>query len=92
MFSWNGKIKFPDSKISYFKAYRTLPCLIGYYVRRDSILPRLDAIRKMTLLPIKAMKLEKQGILKPGSDVDLVIFNFDKIKNTATFKNAREYL
>ncbi len=68
------------------RAYGTFPRVIAKYVREEGLLTLEDAIRKMTSLPAKRMKLQDRGIIQKGNWADVVIFNFDKIKDNATWK------
>lgn len=62
---------------------------IGLYVREMKVLTLMDALAKMTIMPAK--RLEKQspamrnkGRLRPGSDADIVIFDFNTIRDRST--------
>ena len=44
----------------------------------------------MTKLPTKRLKLENKGELREGMDADIVIFDYDKIIDCATFQNQQK--
>lgn len=68
------------------RAAGTFPKVISEYVREKKILTLYEAIKKMTILPAKRFNIEK-GHLSIGADGDIVIFDFNKIKDRATFNN-----
>lgn len=63
----------------------SFPRFIDHYVR-SGVVDLQDAIRKMTAMAAERMNLNGKGTLKEGADGDVVIFDFDKIKDNATFK------
>src|SRR5699024_7617889 len=68
------------------RAAGTFPRVISEYVRKKKILTLYEAIEKMTILPAKKFKINK-GHLSLGADGDIVIFDFNQIKDRATFEN-----
>ena len=68
------------------RASGTFPRLIHRYVKEKKVLSLYEAIEKMTALPAKRMGISK-GHLGIGSEGDIVIFNFDELKDQATFEN-----
>lgn len=71
------------------RASGTFPRLISKYVWEKKLLSLYEAIEKMTYLPAKAFGLNK-GSLSIGSDGDVVIFDFNKINDMATFEKPAE--
>jgi N-acyl-D-amino-acid deacylase len=67
----------------------TFPRVIGRYVRDEKALEFFDAINKMTNMPAKRLKLKGKGMIKPGYDADITIFNYDTIINNATFQEPQ---
>lgn len=65
----------------------SFPRVLGYYVREKRLLSLEEAIRKMTSLPADIFGLRKKGRLAPGYDADIVLFDPEKIRDKATFKN-----
>ena len=45
----------------------------------------------MTSLPAQTFGIKNKGLLKEGFDADLVVFNPDTIKDTATFEEPKQY-
>lgn len=68
----------------------TFPRVLGKYVREEKALSLIDALKKMTLIPAKRMGLNSKGQIKEGYDADLVIFNYDRIGDTADFEKPTE--
>ena len=71
------------------RASGTFARTIGLYSRDHAVIPLIDAIGKMTLMP--AQRLEKQapvlrrkGRLAKGMDADIVIFDYGKISDRST--------
>ncbi len=65
------------------------PRILGRYVRERRVLSLEEAIRKATSLPAARFGLGGRGVLKPGNVADLVIFDPQKINDTATVENPR---
>jgi N-acyl-D-amino-acid deacylase len=73
------------------RAYGTFPRIYAKYVREDPVLTLEDAVRKMTSLPADLLGLFDRGRIAPGMVADLVIFNPDRIQDTATFTKPAVY-
>lgn len=61
------------------------PHAICYYVKEKKVLPLEQMIHKMTGLPADRLAVANKGLLKDGYDADLVIFDYDRLKDTATY-------
>jgi N-acyl-D-amino-acid deacylase len=72
------------------RAYGTFPRVIRKFVREEKLLRLEDAIRKMTALPAQKLRLADRGVLKAGMWADLVVFDPEKIADTATFENPNQ--
>lgn len=68
------------------RAAGTFPRVIAKYVKEKSILSLNEAISKMTFLPAEKFGLQKGKLVK-GMDADIVIWDFNRIKDNATFEN-----
>lgn len=73
------------------RVYGTYPRILGYYVREQNLLTLEEAVRKMTALPARAMGLQSKGIVRPGMDADLVVFDPDIVRSRATFEDPKRY-
>lgn len=65
----------------------TFPRVLGKYVRDEKKLEFIDTLKKMTKFPADRLGLRNKGEIKEGMDADIVIFDFDKVEDYATFKN-----
>jgi N-acyl-D-aspartate/D-glutamate deacylase len=68
------------------RGYGNFPRLISEYVRKRKILTLPDAIRKMTSWPAAQLRIPFRGSIKEGMWADVVIFDFDKIEDRATYE------
>jgi len=91
MIASDGKVEIPGVQVPHPRAYGTFPRVLAKYVRESDVLSLPDAIRKMTSLPAQAMGFNERGILKPGMYADIVIFNAEKVQDTATFEKPHQY-
>ncbi|QLG61047.1 N-acyl-D-amino-acid deacylase family protein [Halorarum salinum] len=66
------------------RTYGTYPRILGHYVRDTNLLSIEEAVRKMTSLPSRIFHLQNKGIVRPGFDADLVMFNPETISSSAT--------
>jgi len=72
------------------RAYGSFPRVLGRYVR-DGVLGLEEAIRKMTSLPAERFSLQGRGVLKPGGQADLTIFNPETVIDTGTYKDPIQF-
>jgi N-acyl-D-aspartate/D-glutamate deacylase len=68
------------------RAYGNHPRLIAKYVRERKVLTLPEAIRKMTSWAATRMRIEGRGVIQQGAWADVVIFDYDKIQDHATFE------
>ncbi|SEH18200.1 N-acyl-D-amino-acid deacylase [Natronorubrum sediminis] len=73
------------------RVYGSYPRILGTYVRDENLMILEEAIRKMTALPARAMGLLKKGLVRPGMDADLVVFDRVRVGSDATYENPRRY-
>jgi N-acyl-D-aspartate/D-glutamate deacylase len=71
------------------RAYGNFPRLITRYVRERGVLTLPEAIRKMTSWPASRMKLEGRGAIREGLWADVVIFDYDRLQDRATYEQPR---
>ena len=68
----------------------TFPRVLGRYVREKHWLTLPEAIRKMTSLPAKRLKLADRGVLRAGMKADLVLFDPKTVLDRSTFEKPQE--
>lgn len=91
MIASDGKIEIPGIEVPHPRAYGTFPRILARYVRELGDLTLEDAVRKMSSLPAQAMGFEDRGLLRVGSFADVVIFDLDRVEDTATFEEPHQY-
>jgi len=64
----------------------TFPRILGHYVREEKVLTLEEAVRKMTALPARRLGLFQKGLIQPGCDADLVVFDPETIGDCATYQ------
>ena len=72
------------------RGYGSYPKILGRYVRDNGILTLEEAIRKMTSFPAQRFDLLTRGLLKPGMQADLVVFNPETVIDTATYQDPHQ--
>ncbi len=73
------------------RAYGNFARVLGKYCRDEKLITLQEAIRKLSNLPAKNLKLKKRGELKVGNYADIVIFDPAKVKDNATFDKPHQY-
>ena len=73
------------------RAYGNFARLLGKYVRDEKIIPLEEAIRRLSSLPARNLKLDRRGALKPGYFADVVVFDPVKIQDHATYEKPHQY-
>ena len=73
------------------RAYGNFARLLGKYVRDEKLIPLEDAIRRLTWLPARNLKIASRGALTPGYFADIAIFDPAKISDHATFDKPHQY-
>ena len=73
------------------RGYGTYPRILGEFVREKQIISLEEAIRKMTSLPAISVDLFDRGLLKEGFWADIVLFDPERIIDTATYANPHQY-
>ncbi|MEP7132491.1 MAG: D-aminoacylase [Acidobacteriota bacterium] len=63
----------------------TFPRVLGRFVREKGILSLPEAVRKMTSMPARRLKLADRGTLRPGARADLVLFDPARVTDRSTF-------
>lgn len=72
------------------RAVATFPHVITYFVKEKGILTLEQAIHKMTGLTAEYMSVRNKGLIKDGFDADLVIFDYDRLWDPATYSDSNK--
>lgn len=73
------------------RSYGTFARVLGLYVREKHTLTLEDAVRKMSAFPAARLGLTDRGLIRPGMKADLVIFDPQRVRDTATFQKPHSY-
>ena len=73
------------------RGFGSAPRLLGHYARDLGLFSVEEAVRKMTSLPARRMRLFDRGLLRPGMAADLVVFDPAKVIDRATYAEPRRY-
>jgi N-acyl-D-amino-acid deacylase len=73
------------------RAYGSFARVLAKYVREEKIITLEEAVRKLSGLPAKNLKLDRRGQLKEGYYADVVVFDPATIQDHATFVEPHQY-
>jgi len=73
------------------RAYGSFARLLGKYVRDERVVPLEEAVRRLTSLPARNLRLKRRGLLEPGYFADIAVFDPDRIQDHATYDNPHRY-
>jgi N-acyl-D-amino-acid deacylase len=82
-----GSDGLPNDPRPHPRLWGTFPRVLGRYSREEHLIPLPEAIRKMTGLPAQRFGLAGRGLIREGYCADLVLFDAEKIIDTATFSD-----
>jgi N-acyl-D-amino-acid deacylase len=80
-----GSDGLPNDPRPHPRLWGTFPRVLGRYSREEKLFSLSEAIRKMTGLPARTFGLQNRGFLREGCFADLVLFDADRIIDTATY-------
>jgi N-acyl-D-amino-acid deacylase len=73
------------------RGFGSAPRILGHYARDLKLFPVEEAVRRMTSLPARRLKLFDRGLLRPGMAADLVLFDPDRVRDRATFEEPAQF-
>ncbi|MGZ6130492.1 MAG: N-acyl-D-amino-acid deacylase family protein, partial [Myxococcaceae bacterium] len=73
------------------RAFGAMARVLGKYVRDEHLLTLEEAVRRMTSLPARRVRLLDRGLLVPGLAADLVVFDLERVRDLATFEKPLQY-
>ena len=72
------------------RLFGTMPRVLGQYVRERGIITLEEAIRRMTSLACDRFGMAGRGLVREGFWADLVLFDPETIRDTATYKEPKQ--
>jgi N-acyl-D-aspartate/D-glutamate deacylase len=82
-----GSDGLPNDPMPHPRLWGTFPRVLGRYSRELKLFSMQTAIHKMTGMPAARFGLTDRGLIKEGYCADLVLFNPETVRDTATFTN-----
>jgi N-acyl-D-aspartate/D-glutamate deacylase len=73
------------------RAFGAFVRILAKYVREEKVIPLEAAVRQMSSLPANFLHLNDRGRIAPGMAADLLVFDPDKVQDTATFAKPLAY-
>jgi len=73
------------------RSYGTFPRVLGHYARDEAVITLEDAVRKMTSLAAGRLQLRERGLVRNGWWADLVLFDPERVSDTATYEDPHRY-
>jgi len=80
-----GSDGLPNDPLPHPRLWGTFPRVLGHYSREQKLFSLGEAVRKMTSLPAQRFGFTDRGWLREGYCADLVLFNADTVRDTASF-------
>jgi N-acyl-D-amino-acid deacylase len=72
------------------RLFGTFPRVLAHYVRERGVLTLPEAVRRMTALPAAIFGLSERGSIRPGYWADLVLFDAQAVRDTATYDEPQQ--
>jgi N-acyl-D-amino-acid deacylase len=85
-----GSDGLPNDPLPHPRLWGAFPRVLGHYVRDTALMPLEEAVRKMTGLSARRFGLSGRGEVREGYHADLVLFDPDRVRDTATFAEPRQ--
>jgi N-acyl-D-aspartate/D-glutamate deacylase len=80
-----GSDGLPHDPSPHPRLWGTFPRVLGRYAREEGLFPLETAVRKMTGLSADTFGLDLRGYVREGCWADLVLFDADRVRDTATY-------
>lgn len=79
-----------DNSPCHPRTYGTFVRTLSHFQKECGLLSLEAAIHKQTYQTAKGWGIKNKGLIKDGFDADLVLFNYESLKDTPTFANGRQ--
>jgi N-acyl-D-amino-acid deacylase len=84
-----GSDGLPHDESPHPRLWGTFPRVLGRYARERKLFTLEQAIHKMSGLPAARFRLAQRGLVAPGYCADLVVFDPDRVADSATFARPK---
>ena len=79
------------SRRTHPRAFGAFSRVLAKYVRQEKVISLEEAIRKMTSLPARILRMDEWGMIGKGKGADMVIFDPEKVQDKATFTDPLQF-
>ncbi len=86
-----GSDGLPNDPRPHPRLWGTFPRVLGHYCREEGLFPLAQAVHKMTGLPAQRFGLTGRGSIAKGAHADLVLFDPETVRDTATFTDPARH-
>jgi len=80
----------PQNRKPHPRSYGTFPRVFRLFQRGEHLFSLETLVHKMTEVPARKLRLKKRGLIADGYYADLVLFNPEKIGDSATYDNPHQ--
>ncbi|MCG8605491.1 amidohydrolase family protein [bacterium] len=84
-------IALPGDGAVHARFYGTFPRKIRKYALERKVISVEHAVRSATSLPAQILGFRNRGLIREGFHADLVVFDLDELRDTATFFEPHQY-
>lgn len=84
-----GSDGLPNDPMPHPRLWGTFPRVLGRYCREQKLFSLSQALHKMTGMPAQRFGIAERGLIREGFFADLVLFDPEKILDTATFSDPK---
>ena len=91
MIASDGEVIKFGTGVPHPRSYGTFPRVLAEYVRNRPVLTLEEAVRKMTSLPARRAGLAGRGLIYPGAEADLLLFDPETVADRSTFGDPHQY-
>ena len=81
---------YPTTGMLHPRVYGTFTTLLEHFVREKRVLSVEAAVQKCTGRPAAVMGLRQKGVLAPGMDADVNVFDLARIHTNATYRQPAQ--